>query len=138
MPKFNLGWVYLVILMMIVVLWFSNEGGSSSREVPYDEFQEYVQKGYVSRVIGYDDNSVEAYIKQEHVKDVFMQDSNRVGKRPYVMTEAPSRTSLGDFIQEEKDKNNFNGSISYEKKRNYFGLILWQIFKKCSITTAWL
>ena len=138
MPKFNLGWVYLVILMMIVVLWFSNEGGSSSQEVPYDEFQEYVQKGYVSRVIGYDDNSVEAYIKQEHVKDVFMQDSNRVGKRPYVMTEAPSRTSLGDFIQEEKDKNNFNGSISYEKKRNYFGLILWQILPFAFLIGFWI
>ena len=137
-PKFNLGWVYLVILMMIVVLWFSNEGGTSSREVPYDEFQEYVQKGYVSRIIGYDDNSVEAYIKQEHVKDVFMQDSNRVGKRPYVMTEAPSRTSLGDFVQEEKDKNNFNGSISYEKKRNYFGLILWQILPFAFLIGFWI
>ena len=138
MPKFNLGWVYLVILMMIVVLWFSNEGGTSSREVPYDEFQEYVQKGYVSRIIGYDDNSVEAYIKQEHVKDVFMQDSNRVGKRPYIMTEAPSRTSLGDFVQEEKEKSNFNGSISYEKKRNYFGLILWQILPFAFLIGFWI
>ena len=138
MPKFNLSWVYLIILMMIVILWFSNENGSSSREVPYDEFQEYVQKGYVSRIIGYDDNSVEAYIKQEHVKDVFLQDSNRVGKQPYIMTEAPSRTSLGDFIQEEKDKSNFDGSISYEKKRNYFGLILWQILPFAFLIGFWI
>ena len=138
MPKFNLSWVYLIILMMIVILWFSNENGSSSREVPYDEFQEYVQKGYVKRIIGYDDNSVEAYIKQEHVKDVFLQDSNRVGKQPYIMTEAPSRTSLGDFIQEEKDKSNFDGSISYEKKRNYFGLILWQILPFAFLIGFWI
>ena len=127
MPKFNLNWVYMIILIMLATLWFTNENGASTRDITYDEFQQYVHNGYISKVIGYDDNTVEAYIKPQHVKDVFRQDSSRVGKNPMIITEAPSRESLGDFIQKEKDETHFDGSISYEKKRNYFGAILWQI-----------
>ena len=127
MPKFNLNWVYMIILIMLATLWFTNENGTSTRDISYDEFQQYVHNGYISKVIGYDDNSVEAYVKPQNVKDVFQQDSSRVGKNPMVITEAPSRESLGDFIQKEKDEAHFDGSISYEKKRNYFGAILWQI-----------
>ena len=89
--KFNLNWFYLLILLMIGGLWFTNLNSSSSKEIPYNEFRSYVQQGYISRIIGYDDNSVEAYIKAQHVKDVFGGDSSRVGRNPMIATEAPSR-----------------------------------------------
>ncbi len=82
----------------------------------YDEFQEYVRNGYISKVTGYDDNSVEAYVKPQYVPNVFKADSSRMGKNPLITTEAPSRESLGDFLQKEKDETRFDGSISYEKK----------------------
>ena len=125
--RFNLNWLYLLILLMMAVLWFTNQNGSASREISYDEFQRYVQLGYINKVTGYDDNTVEAYIKPEHVKDVFGSDSTRVGRAPMIMTEAPSRESLGDFLQKQKDESHFDGAITYEKKGNYVGVILWQI-----------
>ena len=36
-----------------------------SKQVPYDEFQQYVRDGYVNKVVGYDDSSVEVYIKPQ-------------------------------------------------------------------------
>ena len=127
MPKFNLNWLYMIIAMMLLGLYLTNESGSASKNIPYDEFQEYVRNGYISKVTGYDDNSVEAYVKPQYVPNVFKADSSRVGKNPLITTEAPSRESLGDFLQKEKDETRFDGSISYEKKHNYFGAILWQI-----------
>jgi len=127
MPKFNLNWMFSIIAIMLLFLFFTGDKGLNTKEISYDEFQQYVESGYISKVIGYDDNSVEAYIKPQHVKDIFQQDSNRVGKTPMVITEAPSRESLGDFLQKEKDEARFDGSISYEKKQNYIGLILWQV-----------
>lgn len=59
---------------------------------------------YISKVTGYDDNSVEAYVKPQYVPNVFKADSSRVGKNPLITTEAPSRESLGDFLQKEKDE----------------------------------
>ncbi|WP_291528355.1 ATP-dependent zinc metalloprotease FtsH [Bacteroides sp. UBA939] len=137
-PKFNLNWLYMIIAMMLLGLYLTNEGSTNSKNVPYDEFQQYIRNGYMSKVIGYDDNSVEAYIKPQYVKDVFRQDSNRVGKNPLIITEAPSRTSLGDFLQKEKDEKRFDGSISYEKKRNYFSAILWQILPIAFLIGFWI
>ena len=116
LPKFNLNWLYMILLMMLAGLWLTNKNGVSSKSVSYDEFQSYVQKGYISRVTGFDDNSVEAYIKPQHVGNVFGIDSTRVGRNPMVTTEAPSRESLADFLLKDKDENHFDGAIPYEKK----------------------
>lgn len=82
MPKFNLNWLYMIIAMMLLGLYLTNESGSASKNIPYDEFQEYVHNGYISKVTGYDDNSVEAYVKPQYVPNVFKADSSRVGKNP--------------------------------------------------------
>ena len=39
-PKFNLNWLYMIILMMIVGLYFTNENGAATKEIPYNEFQQ--------------------------------------------------------------------------------------------------
>ena len=138
LPKFNLNWLYMILLMMLAGLWLTNKNGISSKNVSYDEFQSYVQKGYISRVTGFDDNSVEAYIKPQHVGNVFGIDSTRVGRNPMVTTEAPSRESLGDFLQKEKDENHFDGAITYEKKGNYMSLILWNVVPILLVVGFWI
>ncbi|MBO7419169.1 MAG: ATP-dependent zinc metalloprotease FtsH [Bacteroidaceae bacterium] len=125
--RFNLNILYLLIGMLLLGLMFFNEDSSSQREVTYGEFQQYVRNGYVNRVVGYDDNTVEAYIKQQYVQQVFKQDSSKAGKKPFVMTEAPSRHSLGEFIDAETQQSHFDGTIQYKKRQNYFWAILWQI-----------
>lgn len=137
-PKFNLNWLYMIILMMIVGLYFTNENGAATKEIPYNEFQQYVKNGYISRVVGYDDNSVEAYIKSQYVANVFQADSSRVGKNPLIITEAPSREALAEFLQKERDEQHFDGSDSYEKKRNYLGAILWQILPFAFLIGFWI
>ena len=138
MPKFNLNWLYMIIAMMLLGLYLTNENSTGTKNISYDEFQQYVRNGYMSKIIGYDDNSVEAYIKPQYVKNVFQADSSRVGKNPMITTEAPSRESLGDFLQKERDEQHFNGSINYEKKRNYFGVVLWQILPIAFLIGFWI
>ncbi len=125
--KFNLNTLYLLIGMLLLGLMFFNEDSSAQREITYGEFQQYVRNGYVNRVVGYDDNSVEAYIKQQYVPQVFKQDSTKVGKKPFVVTEAPSRHSLGEFIDQEMQQSHFDGTIQYKKRQNYFWAWFWQI-----------
>ena len=138
MPKFNLNWLYMIIAMMLLGLYITNENSTGIKSVSYDEFQQYVRNGYMSKIIGYDDNSVEAYIKPQYVKNVFQADSSRVGRNPMITTEAPSRESLGDFLQKERDEQHFDGSINYEKKRNYFGVVLWQILPIAFLIGFWI
>lgn len=135
MPKFNLNWLYIIILATLVTLYLTNDSSSVNKEVSYNQFQTYVQNGYVNRVIGYDDNTVEFYIAPQYIGKVFGKDSTKVGRNPMVTTESPSRVSLDEFLQKEKDlktksynlPQHFNGTVSYEKKRNYWSLILWNV-----------
>ena len=138
MPRFNISWMYMIIALMLLALYFTNENSSVSKTTSYDEFQQYVRSGYVNKIIGYDDNTVEAYIKPYFVKDVFKEDSNRVGKNPMISTEAPSRESLGEFLQKERDEARFNGSVSYEKKKDYFSVILWNVLPIVFLIGLWL
>ena len=138
MPKFNLNWLYMIIAMMLLGLYLTNESGTATKNISYDEFQQYVRDGYISKVIGYDDNSDEAYGNPPHVATVFRPAARRVAKNPLIPTAAPSRESLGNFLQKERDDAHFDGSINYEKKRNYFGAILWQILPFAFLIGFWI
>lgn len=128
----------MIIALMLLGLWWSNQGGTVSKQVPYDEFQQYVRDGYVNKVVGYDDSSVEVYIKPQFVGQVFKQDSNRVGKNPMIVTEAPTRESLGNFIDAEKKEGHFDGSISYDKKNNLFNSILINFLPIIFLIALWI
>ncbi len=127
MPKFNLNWLYMIIALMVMGLFWTNQGSSVNKTVSYDEFQQYVRDGYVNKIIGYDDNSVEMYIKPEFIGQVFKKDSNRVGRNPMIVTEAPSRDNLDNFLQKQREEEHFSGSLSYDKKKDYMSIILWNI-----------
>ena len=124
MPKFNLNWMYMIIALMLLGLYFANGSSSVSKNISYDEFQQYVRDGYVSKVIGYDDNSVEIYIKPQYVGTVFKQDSTRVG--------------LDNFLQKEKEETHFDGSVSYDKKKDYFSAILWNVLPIVFLIALWI
>ena len=138
MPKFNLNWMYMIIALMLLGLYFANGSRSVSKNISYDEFQQYVRDGYVSKVIGYDDNSVEIYIKPQYVGTVFKQDSTRVGRNPMITTEAPSRENLDNFLQKEKEETHFDGSVSYDKKKDYFSAILWNVLPIVFLIALWI
>ena len=138
MHKFNLNWMYMIIALMLLGLYFANGSSSVSKNISYDEFQQYVRDGYVSKVIGYDDNSVEIYIKPQYVGTVFKQDSTRVGRNPMITTEAPSRENLDNFLQKEKEETHFDGSVSYDKKKDYFSAILWNVLPIVFLIALWI
>ena len=43
MPKFNLNWLYMIIAMMLLGLYLTNESGTATKNISYDEFQQYVR-----------------------------------------------------------------------------------------------
>ena len=138
MPRFNLNWMYMLIAMMLLGVYLTTESGSVNKNVSYDEFQKYVREGYVNKIIGYDDNSVEAFIKPQHVVDVFQQDSTKAGRNPLVLTEAPSRENLDNFLQQEREEAHFDGSINYDKKKDYFSILLWNILPIAFLIGLWI
>lgn len=138
MPKFNLNWMYMIIALMLLGLWWTNQGGAMSKSVSYNEFQQYVRDSAVSKVIGYDDNSVEFYVKPNFVGRVFKQDSARAGKNPVILTEAPSRENLDNFLEKQKEEAHFDGSVTYDKKTNYFSAFLINVLPFVFLIGLWI
>ena len=68
MPRFNLSWLYVIIAMSFAILYFSNQEGGIDKQITYTEFKDMINKGYANKIIAYDDNTVEMYIKPEFVK----------------------------------------------------------------------
>ncbi len=48
MPKFNLNWMYMIIALMLLGLYLANETVQVTKNISYDEFQQYVRNGYMS------------------------------------------------------------------------------------------
>ena len=137
-PRPNLTWLYLIIAGIIAYLWISKDDSSSSKEVTYTEFQEMVSKGYASKIVAYDDNSVEMHIKPEYIPEVFKKDASKVGRDPVIKVQAGSMEALEKFLDQEQTEGRFTGSLSYEKRDNYMTLIFWNVFPILMLVALWI
>lgn len=138
MPRFNLSWLYVIIAMSFAILYFSNQEGGIDKQITYTEFKDMINKGYANKIIAYDDNTVEMYIKPEFVKDVFKNDYKKVGRNPALNVEIGSMESLDKFMEKAQEEGLFTGSISYEKKRDYFGALFWNIAPFLLLIGIWM
>ena len=138
MPRFNLSWLYVIIAMSFGILYFSNQEGGVDKQITYTEFKDMVNKGYADKIIAYDNNTVEMFIKPEYIKDVFKNDYKKVGRSPFLNVEIGSMESLDKFLEKAQEEGHFTGSISYEKKRDYFGALFWNIAPFLLLIGIWM
>ena len=78
-PRPNLSWLYVLIAVFFLFLYISSDEGGVVKQVSYTEFKEIVNKGYADKIVAYDDNTAEVFIKPDHVVDVFKNDAKRAG-----------------------------------------------------------
>ena len=139
MPRFNLSWLYMFIAMTIAYLYFTSDDSTSiDRQLTYTEFKNMVNKGYASKIIAYNDNTVDMFVKPEYVKEVFKDDYKKVGRSPSMHVEVGSMDALDKFLEKAQEEGHFNGEISYEKKSDMFGALFWNIAPIFFIVAIWM
>ena len=139
MPRFNLSWLYMFIAMTIAYLYFTSDDSTSiDRQLTYTEFKNMVNKGYASKIIAYNDNTVDMFVKPEYVKEVFKDDYKKVGRSPSMHVEVGSMDALDKFLEKAQEEGRFNGEISYEKKSDMFGAFFWNIAPIFIIVAIWM
>lgn len=120
MPKFNMNWVYLIILIVLGILFFTNNStdNSASAEASYRNFKSYVMNGWAEKVVANKDESkLRMYVKAEHIRDVFGQSAKSVGNHPYVTVEFGSVDQLEQFMDSSQKAGKFNGDFSYDNAK---------------------
>ena len=139
MPRFNLSWLYMFIAMTIAYLYFTSDDSTSiDRQLTYTEFKNMVNKGYASKIIAYNDNTVDMFVKPEYVKEVLKDDYKKVGRSPSMHVEIGSMDALDKFLEKAQEEGRFNGEISYEKKSDMFGAFFWNIAPIFIIVAIWM
>ena len=119
MPKFNMNWLYFIVLALLAILFITGGGGKSSVSVTtsYSEFKQMVLKGYAKEiVVNGTERTLQMYVNPEHIRDVFKQGVNNTGTNPCVLVEYGSVENLENFIEQAKESKKFTGKYSYENK----------------------
>ena len=143
MPKFNMNWIYLLMMVVLGVLYFTsgNVNSSVKTEATYTQFKSMVLKGYAkSIVVNNKTNTLQMYVKPEHIRDVFNQGVEQTGKEPSVSVEYGSVDQVEAFVNEARKLKKFNGDFSYENKsdNDFFSTLLYNLLPIILLVAIWM
>ena len=119
MPRFNLNWIYIVIIGALAIMLYqgNTHPGSFDKEVSYSELKEYISKGYTKDlVVDKSEGVVRITIKPEKIREVFKKRAEDVGKRPTVSARYPSADKVEDYIILTQNK----GKVTYEEHNPFW------------------
>lgn len=137
-PKFNLTWIYLLIIVALGFIYFSSNGVAASQTTSYTQFQQYVEKGYVEKVeANKADGSLTAYIKNQNIRDVFGTTPKNVPE-PVLSVQTPSLDNVQTFLEAQQKAGKFKGNIDYKKENNFLSNLLWNIGPLVILIVVWL
>ena len=121
MPKFNMNWIYTIVIVLLAVLFFSDGGDTffggpaATQNATYTKFKIYVQKGYArSVVVNKDKGTLRMYVKPEKLRDVFGKSAQQVGQNPFVSVTYGSAEALDQYLATAQQHNKIM-DYSYEK-----------------------
>lgn len=143
MPKFNMSWIYMFVIIALVALYFGSGSNSSSvtTETSYSQFKVMVQKGYASKiVVNKETNKLWMYVKPEHIREVFKQGVDKTGQTPSVEVEFGSVDQVEQFISQMRQEGTFKGDYSYEnrKENDMFNMILFNFLPIVFLVAIWI
>ena len=138
-PKFNLSWVYGIIVVVLIYLLFTGNEGNSSQSISYTQFEQYVNDGYAKNIVAAKDKGVlRMYVKTEHVKDVFKGDVSKLGVNPYVEAEYASNDKLMELIDKAQQEKKFTGELRFEQSNDMMSNIFWNFFPLFILVAIWI
>ena len=143
MPKFNMNWIYIFVITALAFFYFTSGGSNSSvrTESSYSNFKAMVMKGYAQKiVVNLSNNTLQMYVKPEHIRDVFQQGVQQTGKEPSVMVEFGSADQVEQFVNQAREQEKFTGEFSYDNHRDneFLNGLLYQLLPLLIIVAIWV
>lgn len=143
MPKFNMNWIYGIVLITLAVLYFTTgqENSSVNTETSYSDFKTMVMKGYADKiVVNKYSNTLQMYVKAEHIRDVFHQGVQQTGKSPSVTVAIGSVDQVEQFINQAREQKKFQGKFQYDNSKDgeFFNSLLMNILFFAGIIAVWM
>lgn len=143
MPKFNMNWIYGLIIMSLVMFFFMDGGkmlaGSAQQDATFTKFKEYVNKGYANNVVvNTDQKKLKMYVKPANVRDVFNRDAKQLGANPYVNVQIGSVDELEKYLTEMQKTGKIKDFAYENETGGFFTNILVQLLPILALVAIWL
>ena len=143
MPKFNMNWIYLLVIISLFAAYFftGSEKSSVKTQTTYSDFKVMVMNGYAKEiVVNKHQNTLQMYVKPEHIRDVFHQGVEQTGKNPSLTVAIGSTDQVEQFVNEARAAEKFSGKYSYDntKDSDFFSSLLMNILFFGGIIMLWM
>lgn len=143
MPRFNMNWIYGLIIIALGLLFFTGGGnmmaGSVKQEATYTKFQEYVNKGYANNVVvNTEQKTLKMFVKPENTRDVFGKDPKQLGEKPYVSVQIGSIDELEKYLTDAQKTAKIKDFAFDNDKGGHFTDILIQIVTFVLLIAIWI
>ena len=143
MPRFNMNWIYGIVIITLIALYMTSgrDNSSVTTQTSYSEFKTLVMKGYANEIVVNNySNTLQVYIKPEHIRDVFHKGVDQTGQRPSVSVAFGSTDQVETFVNQAREANKFTGKFSYDnaKESEFFNSLIMNILFFGGIIMVWM
>ena len=136
LPKFNIFWLYAIILAVLIGLYVINND-SYTKTVDWTQFEKYVQHGGVTDIIVVANKNVaEGVLTDSLARKIFPEYQKSTTAQARIVTEIPSTDKMQEKIDEWEADGVFNGNVKYEKGSD-FGGFLWSLWPILLLVALW-
>ena len=114
-PKFNILWMYFIIMAVLLAIYWSNDM-TTSRDVSWTKFKEYVETGAVDSIVVYSNKQEAKGFVNDSLAQVLFKDV-KLSKHsmPFITSQIPpSSDKFEDCIKDWNDRGVFKGDVKYE------------------------
>ena len=138
-----MNWIYGIVIITLIALYMTSgrENSSVTTQTSYSEFKTLVMKGYANEiVVNKYQNTLQVYIKPEHIRDVFHKGVDQTGQRPAVSVAIGSTDQVEQFVNQAREANKFTGKYSYDnaKESEFFNSLIMNILFFGGIIMVWM
>ena len=128
-PKFNIFWMYGIMILFLVTFYYLNQDGGMAQEVKWTQFESIVNKGGVKSITVYSNkNQAEAVLSDSLAKVVFKDlPAPALGggqSQAKISTHIPSADKFDEKIEQWNKDGVFNGEVDY-KQASDLSMIFW-------------
>lgn len=112
-PKFNILWMYLIIMALVMGIYWSNDM-TTSRNVSWTQFKDYIEKGGVDSIVVYSNKQeANAFVNDSLASVIFKDAKISQHSRPYLSTQIPSSEKFDDNVKAWNESGAFTGDVRY-------------------------
>lgn len=142
MPRFNMNWIYTIIILVLAYMFFTG-GGSigkmSSVQSSYSDFKQFIAHGYASKVvINKKESTLKMYVNSANIRNVFHQGVKDVGATPFVMVNFGSVDQVEQYLDAQVQAKHFNGQLEYEQSESGLMDVLFSFGPTILFIAIWI